>query len=179
MNIAPKYFRLLNQILTNHLEVFLHNFSKYIPSQQQPILNYLDLLDLCEVRGVNHLLKNQIHNYYKLRLKNEIDYIITFQDNSKDKAEIFMKNIDSQIPISNNNWLNFDINTVTEIINSLSKEILIRIKSIKKLGKYSDLIYAPFCILLGQNVRKYFTLIICYFHINTQYRKIIILISKV
>jgi hypothetical protein len=77
-----------------------------------------------------------------------------------------MKNIDSQIPISNNNWLNFDINTVTEIINSLSKEILIRIKSIKKLGKYSDLIYAPFCILLGQNVRKYFTLIICYFHIH-------------
>lgn len=66
-----------------------------------------------------------------------------------------MKNIDSQIPISYKNWLNFDLNSVTEKITSLSKETLIKIKAIKNLGKYSDLIYAPFCILLGQNVSNF------------------------
>jgi hypothetical protein len=72
-----------------------------------------------------------------------------------DKTEIFMKNIDSQIPISYKNWLNFDLNLVTEKITSLSKETLIKIKAIKNLGKYSDLIFAPFCILLGQNVSNF------------------------
>ena len=67
-----------------------------------------------------------------------------------------MKNIDSQIPISYKNWLNFDLNSVTEKITSLSKETLIKIKAIKNLGKYSDLIFAPFCILLGQNVSNFY-----------------------
>ena len=88
----------------------------------------------------------------KIRLKLEIEYITTFQEENKDKTEIFMKNIDSQIPISNNNWLDFDLSSVTSKITSLTKNTLIKIKAIKSLGKYSDFIYAPFCIFMGYNV---------------------------
>ena len=90
-----------------------------------------------------------VHEYYKIRLKLEIEYITTFQEENKDKTEIFMKNIDSQIPISNNNWLDFDLSSVTNKITSLTKNTLIKIKAIKSLGKYSDFIYASFCIFMG------------------------------
>ena len=122
----------------------------------------MDLVDLCQVRSVNKVLKTQVHEYYQRRLKIEIDFITSFQEENMDKTEIFMKNIDSQIPISYKNWLNFDLNSVTEKITSLSKDTLIKIKSIKNLGKYSDLIFAPFCIFLGQNVSIF----------NNFYRKI-------
>ena len=93
-----------------------------------------------------------VHEYYKVRLKLEIDYITSYQEENKDKTDIFMRNIDSQIPISNNNWLDFNLCSVIQKIQSLNKKTLANIRSIKSLGKYSDNIYAPFCIFLGQNV---------------------------
>ena len=93
-----------------------------------------------------------VHEYYKIRLKLEIEYITTFQEENKDKTEIFMKNIDSQIPISNGGWLDFDLCSVTNKITSLTKNTIIKIKAIKSLGKNSDLIFAPFCIFMGYNV---------------------------
>ena len=61
-----------------------------------------------------------------------------------------MKNIDSQIPISTNNWLDFDLSSVTSKLQLLDRKILTRLRSIKSMGKISDLVYAPFCIIFGQ-----------------------------
>ena len=62
-----------------------------------------------------------------------------------------MKNIDSQIPISNKNWLDFDLNVVTSKLKILDRNILTKLRAIKNIGKLSDLIYAPFCIIFGFN----------------------------
>lgn len=119
---------------------------------RKDILNYLDLYDLCQVRAVNKVFQVTVHEYYKTRLKLEIEYITSFQEDNKEKTEIFMKNIDSQIPISNGGWLDFDLCSVTNKITSLTKNTIIKIKAIKSLGKNSDLIFAPFCIFMGYNV---------------------------
>ena len=57
-----------------------------------------------------------VHEYYQKRLKIEIQTITSYQNFNQEKTSIFMKNIDSQIPISNKNWLDFDLNSVTKTI---------------------------------------------------------------
>ena len=134
--LKPKFRKLLAAVITKNIT---------------NILNYLDLLELCQVRAVNKLFLISVNDYYQLRLKMEIELITKFQEENSEKTELYMKNIDSQIPISNNNWLDFNLTSVTNKILSLDKETLINIRAIKSLGKYSDLIYAPFCILMGEN----------------------------
>ena len=62
-----------------------------------------------------------------------------------------MKNIDSQIPLSNKGWLDFDLNSVPNKLLILVRNLLTKLHSIKNIGKYTDLIYAPFCIIFGLN----------------------------
>lgn len=63
-----------------------------------------------------------------------------------------MKNIDSQIPISSKNWLDFDLASVTTKLQLLDRGIVTQLRAIKNIGKISDLVYAPFCIIFGINV---------------------------
>ena len=134
--IRPKFFKLLNQVITSHFD---------------PILNYLDLLDLCSIRATSHFFLSIVHEYYQKRLKFEINLITSYQEENKEKTAIFMKNIDSQIPISNKNWLDFDLASVTSKLQLLDRSILTKLRSIKSIGKLSDNIYAPFCIIFGYN----------------------------
>ena len=130
--IRPKFFKLLNVILSSHFEL---------------IMDYLDLLELCSVRAVNHFFLSLVHDYYQRRLKFEIGLITSYQEENKEKTTIFMKNIDSQIPISNKNWLDFDLVSVTQKLQLLDRNILTKLRAIKSIGKLSDVIYAPFCII--------------------------------
>ena len=134
--IRPKFFKLLNVILSSHFD---------------PIMDYLDLLELCSLRAVNHYFLSLVHDYYQRRLKFEIELITSYQEENKEKTAIFMKNIDSQIPISNKNWLDFDLVSVTQKLQLLDRNILTKLRSIKSIGKLSDVIYAPFCIIFGYN----------------------------
>ena len=95
-----------------------------------------------------------IHEYLQKRLKMEIQNITTYQALNQEKTSFFMKNIDSQIPISTKNWLDFDLQSVTNTIQSLSRETITNLRGIKNLGKFSDNIYAPFCIIFGYNKSK-------------------------
>ena len=134
--IRPKFFKLLNVILSSHFD---------------PILDYLDLLELCSVRAVSHFFLSLVHDYYQRRLKFEIGLITSYQEENKEKTAIFMKNIDSQIPISNKNWLDFDLGSVTQKLQLLDRNILTKLRAIKSIGKLNDVIYAPFCIIFGYN----------------------------
>ena len=116
-NLKPKFRKLLAGVITKNIT---------------NILNYLDLLDLCQVRAVNKLLLISVNDYYQLRLKMEIELITKFQEENSEKTELYMKNIDSQIPISNNNWLDFNLTSVTNKILSLDKETLKKKKRKKK-----------------------------------------------
>ena len=136
--IKPNLIRLMNQIFYNS-EIL------------EPILNYLDLIELSQFRALNHNILYIVHEYYKKRVKIEIDYITKFQDNNKEYVDFFMKNIDSQIPLSNKNWLDFDLNSVANKLLILDRNLLTKLRSIRNIGKYTDLIYAPFCIIFGFN----------------------------
>jgi hypothetical protein len=70
-----------------------------------------------------------------------------------------MKIIDSQIPISNKNWLEFDLNSVLGKLRLLDKNTITNLKSFKNLGKLTEAVFAPFCIILGYNVNKLYNLI--------------------
>ncbi len=65
-----------------------------------------------------------------------------------------MKIIDSQIPISNKNWLDFELTSVISKLKLLDKKVIANLRAIKNLGKLSEAVFAPFCIILGYNVSQ-------------------------
>ena len=132
----PKYLKLLNEIITAHFE---------------PILNYLDLIDLSSLKCVNKALCSIINEYYQTRLKLEINYITNYQEENREKTSVFMKNIDCQIPVSNNNWLDFNLQSVTMKLQLLDRNILTKIRAIRSIGKLNDVIFAPFCLIFEKN----------------------------
>ena len=88
MRIKPNLIRLINQVF-------------YSSELLDTILNYLNLIELTQFRALNRNILFIVHEYFKKRVKIEIDYITKYQDNNKEKVDFFMKNIDSQIPLSN------------------------------------------------------------------------------
>ena len=138
--IKPRYFKLLN-------DVFINN--------SKEILNYLTLPELAILRKCNKFFLATINDYYEIRLKNEISDITNFQNENGDKTTLYMQNIDSQIPLSNNQWLEFDLNKVIKEIQKLDKNTISQLKSIKKLTRFNENIYAPFCLIFGQKQSNY------------------------
>ena len=136
--VKPNFIRLSNQIF-NDLSLF------------QSILNYLNIFELNNIRRINHNLLLIVHEYYKRRIKIEIDFITDYQEKNKDKVYFFMKNIDTQIPLSNNNWLDFDLNSIVNKLNILNRNIINKLRCLKNINKLSDKIFAPFCIIMTNN----------------------------
>jgi len=110
-------------------------------------LNYLELTDLCKTRATNKLFLAIIHEYFPKRLRIEVDRIKTFQEINYDNFLNFMKIIDSQIPISNKNWLDFDLNSVISKLKVIDKKVIGNLRAIKSVGKLSEAVFAPFCII--------------------------------
>ena len=135
--LKPNLIRLINQVFQDQIVY--------------SILNYLDLIELSQFRALNRTILLLVHEYYKRRVKMEIDNITKYQDNNQEKMDFFMKNIDSQIPLSNKGWLDFDLKSVSNKLLILDRNLLTKLRSIKNIGKNSDLIYAPFCIIFGLN----------------------------
>ena len=133
-NIKPKFIRNLNEIISKC---------------GQFIFNYLSIKEITLLRSINKLFYESINDYYEIRLKIEINNITNFKNENEENTILYMQNIDSQIPISNNQWLEFDLKKVTKNMELLDKETIIELKSIKKLIKLNENIYAPFCIILG------------------------------
>lgn len=119
-------------------------------------MNYLELTDLCKTRSVNKLFLAIIHEYFPKRLRIEVDRIKTFQEINYDNFLNFMKIIDSQIPISNKNWLDFDLNSVISKLKVIDKRVIGNLRAIKSVGKLSEAVFAPFCIIFGYNVNIFY-----------------------
>jgi len=116
-------------------------------------MNYMDLTDLAKTRSVNKLFLAITHEYYPKRLRLEVDRIKIFQERNYENFMNFMKIIDSQIPISNKNWLDFDLNSVILKLRILDKKVITNLRAIKSIGKLTEAVFAPFCIIFGYNVR--------------------------
>ena len=134
---------------------FIKNFNEVIINCNQLIFNYLTLKEVTLLRRVNKLFLNLVNDYYEIRLKIEIADITNFQNQNEENTILYMQNIDSQIPLSNNQWLEFDLKSVTKNMELLDKSTIIQLKSIKKLFKFNENIYAPFCIILGYKSSNY------------------------
>ena len=63
-----------------------------------------------------------------------------------------MKLVDTQIPISSKNWVNFDFVETLKIISSnlTNKDISDLKFAINNLREAHDVLLAPFCVLLGE-----------------------------
>ena len=128
---------------------FIKNLNEVILNNGQYIFNYLTLVEISLLRGINKLFHESISDYYEIRLKIEINNITNFKNENEENTILYMQNIDSQIPVSNNQWLEFDLKKVTKNMELLDKDTIIELKSIKKLIKFNENIYAPFCIIFG------------------------------
>jgi len=138
--IKPKYYRLLGQVLNSHFD---------------SILNYLDVTEVSVARGTSQMFLALIHVYLPKRLRLEVERIRMFQDENYENLFNYMKIIDSQIPVSNNNWLDFNLPSVVEKLKLLDKNTLVNLKSIKILpSKIPETVFAPFCLIMGLNVSK-------------------------
>ena len=134
---------------------FTKSFNEVIINCNQSIFNYLTLKEVSLLRRVNKLFLNLINDYYEIRLKLEIAVITNFQNQNEENTMLYMQNIDSQIPLSNNQWLDFDLKSVTKNIELLDRNTITQLKSIKKLTKFNENIYAPFCIIFGYKMSNY------------------------
>ena len=135
--LKPNLIRLISQVFNDEI---LYS-----------ILNYLDLIELSQFRALSRNILLLVHEYYKRRVKIEIDSITKYQEKNREKVDFYMKNIDSQIPLSNKGWLDFDLKSVSNKLLILDRNLLTKLRSIKNIGKNTDLIYAPFCIIFGSN----------------------------
>jgi len=112
----------------------------------------LDLKDLARTRASNKLFQSIVHEYYPKRLTIEVEKIKIFQERNYQNFLNFMNIIDSQIPLSNKNWLDLDLKSVANKLKVLDKKVVTNLRSIKNLGKLSEAIFAPFCLIFGYNV---------------------------
>ena len=134
----------------NHIKPrFIRNLNEIISKSGQFIFNYLTIKEITLLRGINKLFYESVNDYYEIRLKIEINNITNFKNENEESTILYMQNIDSQIPVSYNQWLEFDLKKVTKNMELLDKETITELKSIKKLIKLNENIYAPFCIILG------------------------------
>ena len=133
--LKPRSFFLFNDIISN---------------LSSHIFNYLTLKDLSILRCSSKLFLSKINKYYDLRLKIEINKIYEIQNINHEKTSIYMKNIDTQIPLNNDNLFDSDINSVVKEIKKLDRKIVTGIKGIKIISQKKDIIYAPFCIIFGK-----------------------------
>ena len=133
--VRPKMIRLSQKIF-------------YDLSLCQNILNYLNIFELNNMRRMSHKILSLVHEYYKKRIKMQIIYITDYQEKNRNIIYSFMKIIDTQIPISNKNWLDFDLNSVVNKLNTLNRNIIFKLRSIKNTDKISDFVFAPFCIIV-------------------------------
>ena len=85
----------------------------------------------------------------------QIIYITDYQEKNKNIIYSFMKVIDTQIPISNKNWLDFDLNSVVSKLNTLNRNIIFKLRSIKNTNKITDIVFAPFCIIVSGDEKKF------------------------
>ena len=132
--VKPKYIKNLNDVISNC---------------GQFIFNFLTIKEITLLREINKLFYEAINEYYEIRLKIEINNITNFKNENEENTMLYMQNIDSQIPVSNNQWLEFDLKKVTKNMELLDKDTIMGLKSIKKLIKFNENIYAPFCIIFG------------------------------
>ena len=113
------------------------------------LLNYLLIPELSILSVTCKTVKIIVDRYYPLRLKIQYDDIKNFEKKNKDKKDEYLKIYEMQIPLSKNEWFNYDIQNAIDTILRLDRNTIAQLRSIKKLTTLNENIYAPFCIIFN------------------------------
>lgn len=118
--------------------------------------DFMDTAELIKFQRVNQLFNHSIRVYLPTRLQQEADYINLFIEENEELNREFMKLVDTQIPISQGNWVCFDfLETLRQISHGLTNKDVSDIKfCINNLKEQNDVLLAPFCILLGEKSKR-------------------------
>lgn len=98
------------------------------------------------------MFRDAFRVYLPTRLQQEADYINLFIETNEELNKEYMKLVDTQIPISNGNWVNFNfLQTLKTISGCLDARDISQLKfSANYIKDESDSILAPFCVLFGK-----------------------------
>jgi hypothetical protein len=94
--------------------------------------------------------------YLPTRLQQEADYINLFIETNEELNKEYMKLVDTQIPISNGNWVNFNfLQTLKTISGCLDARDVSQLKfSANYIKEENDGLLAPFCVLFGKKPKR-------------------------
>jgi len=120
------------------------------------IADFLTTKTIIMLTGVNTMFRDSFKIYLPTRLQQEADYINLFIETNDELNKEFMKLVDTQIPISNGNWLNFDfINTLKIISHGFANKDISDLKfTVNNTVESNDILFAPFCILFSQKCKR-------------------------
>ncbi len=131
---------------------FYKQFSMIVKEYFDDVLDYLTLEELINLRSTNQALFATVHDYFSKRIIIENETIKSFQESNSLLINEFLKHIEDQIPMSTDNWLEYDIKIIIQNLGLFDKRILNSLRSLKSISKgLTDKVFAPFCIIMGFN----------------------------
>jgi len=93
------------------------------------IADFLDTRSIINFTAVSSIFRDSFRVYLPTRLQQEADYINLFIETNDELNKEFMKLVDTQIPISNGNWVNFNfLDTLKKIAGSLTTSDISNLK---------------------------------------------------
>ena len=89
-------------------------------------------------------------------MQQEADYINLFIETNEELNKEFMKLVDTQIPISNGNWVDFNfLATLKCISGCLTAADISTLKyTVNNIKEDNDTLFAPFCVLFGHKPKR-------------------------
>ena len=142
-----------NEDISNPEQIYSNLFLNAL-LENNILLNYLIIPELSLLSSTCKTVKIIVDRYYPSRLKIQYDDIKNFEKKSKDKKDEYLKIYEMQIPLSKNEWFNYDIQNAIDIILRLDRKTIAQLRSIKKLTTLNENIYAPFCIIFNFNSKN-------------------------
>jgi hypothetical protein len=94
--------------------------------------------------------------YLPTRLQQEADYINLFIETNEELNKEFMKLVDTQIPISNGNWVNFNfLDTLKLISGCFTTGDISNLKyAVNNIKDDNDILFAPIWVLFGYKPKR-------------------------
>ena len=120
------------------------------------IADFLNTKLIIKLTAVSTLFRDSFRVYLPTRLQQEADYINLFIETNDELNKEFMKLVDTQIPISNGNWVNFNfIDTLKFISTSITLQDLSDLKfAANNVKENNDMLFAPFWVLFNQKPKR-------------------------
>lgn len=120
------------------------------------IADFLNTKTIIRLTGVSTTFRDSFRVYLPTRLQQEADYINLFIETNEELNKEFMKLVDTQIPISNGNWVNFNfLETLKFISGCFNSQDISSLKfACNNTRDTCDVLFAPFCILFSQKPKR-------------------------